>query len=203
MRFALSILLVGVGACSQPTQKNTCAAGFIGDPSQPPQTVMIYTDGTSQVLSEVQSGQAIPLEPPPQGGYVMYLAARVLNMDACVEFSGNLKDPATGNQVGFDARSSTVQLRDDGWGWPDAKSNSNLSNVNGCPDYFSQDVQGRMLTLEMTVSDKDGRSVKVSQPIIPTCMLADPAAQTDCICTCSANYVLGSCSASVDGGASD
>jgi hypothetical protein len=160
---------------------------------------MVYTDGTLQVLSEVQAGQAIPLEPPPQGGYVMYLAARILNLDACVEFRASLKDPATGDRIGFDPRSSTVWLRDDGWGWPDPTANSNLSNVNGCPDYFSNHVQGRTFTLEMTVIDESGSTAKVSQPIIPTCMLSDPAAQADCICTCSANYVLGKCAASVDG----
>lgn len=48
-----------------------------------------------------------------------------------------------------------------------------------------------------------GRSAQVQQPIVPTCMLADPAAQADCICTCSANYVLGKCSTASDGGIHD
>jgi hypothetical protein len=201
MRLALPIALIGVSACNE-TKKNTCAAGFIGDSTQPPQAIMIYTDGVSQTLLEVQPGQAIPLEPPPQGGYVMYLAARIRNMSACVVFSGNLKEPETGKQVGFDARGSTLQLRDDGWGWPDPRSNSNLSNVNGCPDYSSEDVQGKRLALEMTVTDRDGNTAKVTQPIVPTCMLSDPLAQADCICTCSANYVLGRC-AFPDAGAGD
>src|SRR5262249_40179110 len=150
-----------------------------------------YTDGVSQQLVEVQPKQTIPLEPPPQGGYVMYLAARILNMDACVEFRGSLKDAETGNQVGFDGRGSTVVRGDDGWGWPDPSSNSNLSNVNGCPDYSAKDIQGKAYTLEMNVVDKDGRRAVVSQPIVPTCALSDPATRADCICTCSADYVLG------------
>jgi hypothetical protein len=193
------MLLAGVAGCGEP-RKVTCAAGFIGDPSKPPQAVMVYTDGASQVLSEARVGQAIPLEPPPQGGYVMYLAARVLNMDACVEFRGNLKDPTTGSQVGFDARDSRLRVQRDGWGWPDPTSNSNLSNVNGCPDYSTRDVQDQTYTLEMTVADRDGRSVAVTQPIVPTCMLSDPATKADCICACSANYVLGKCTSSSDGG---
>jgi hypothetical protein len=203
VRFVLCIALIGVGACSDRPGKRPCPEGFLGDPTLPPQAVMVYTDGASQGLSEVHAGQPIPLEPPPQGGYVMYLAARILNLDACVEFSASLTDPATGNQIGFDARSSTVQRRDDGWGWPDPTANSNVSNVNGCPDYFSKDVQGRTFTLEMTVADEGGRTAKVSQPIIPTCMLSDAAAQANCLCTCSANYVLGKCETPVDGGTRD
>jgi hypothetical protein len=180
-----------------------CKAGFIGDPTQTPQAVMVWTDGVSQQLGEVSDGQAIPLEPPPQGGYVMYLAARILNMDACVTFSGNLKDPDNGHQVGYDARGSTVVQRPDGWGWPDPSSNANLSNVNGCPDYTPKDVHGKPYTLEMTVQDKSGHTAFVSQTIVPTCMLSDPATQADCICTCSANYTLGKCSMLVDGGGTD
>jgi hypothetical protein len=192
VRRALIISIVAVVACDS-SQKVTCAAGFIGDPSKPPQAVLLYTDGVSQLLSEARAAQAIPLEPPPQGGYVMYLAARVLNMDACVEFRGSLIDPVRGTQVGFDARDSTLQRRD-GWGWPDASSNSNLSNVNGCPDYSVRDIQGQTYTLKMTVADRDGRTVSVTQPIVPTCMLSDGTTQADCICVCSANYVLGKCS---------
>jgi hypothetical protein len=200
---AVLVLVVAVAGCSGPPRKITCAAGFIGDPTRPPQAVMVYTDGLSQQLVEVQPNQAIPLEPPPQGGYVMYVGARILNMDACVELRGNLKDADTGNQVGFDGRSSTVARRDDGWGWPDATSNSNLANVNGCPDYLPKDVQGRTYALEMRVVDKDGRTAEVTRPIAPTCMLSDPATQANCICTCSANYFLGKCSALADGGAGD
>jgi hypothetical protein len=191
LRRALLIPIVAVIACDSG-QKVTCAAGFIGDATRSPQAVLVYTDGVSQMLWEARAGQAIPLEPPPQGGYVMYLAARVLNMDACVEFRGSLLDPVSGAQVGFDARDATLQRRD-GWGWPDATSNSNLSNVNGCPDYSARDIQGQTYTLQMTIADRDGRTAVVTQPIVPTCRLSDAATQADCICTCSANYVLGKC----------
>jgi hypothetical protein len=200
-RLAL-LLLTFAATCGGPPQP-ACPAGFIGDPSLPPEAQMVYTDGVSQQILDVSAGMAIPLVPPPQGGYVMYLAARVRNMDSCVEFRGTLRDPVTGDEVGFDARGSTLEMHDDGWGWPKAISNANLSNVNGCPDYSASDVQGRGYTLEMQVVDKSGRSITVSQPIVPTCMLTNAADQADCICTCSANYVLGKCTPSVDGGTTD
>jgi hypothetical protein len=115
-------------------------------------------------------------------------------MEACVELRGSLTDPTSGGQVGYDARDSTLHVERDGWGWPDPTSNSNLANVNGCPDYSARDVQGQAYALELTVVDREGRSVMVTQPIVPRCMLSDAATNADCVCTCSANYVLGKCS---------
>jgi hypothetical protein len=161
---------------------------------------MLWTDGISMQLAEVTANQPIPLEPPPQGGYVMYLAAKVRNMQACVEFQGRLRDRATRNEVGFDARGSTLVINADGWGYPNPSNNANVSNVNGCPDYSAKDVHGESYDLEMTVVDREGRSVLVTQPIVPTCMLADPATQKDCVCTCAANYMLGKCNFAPDGG---
>jgi len=196
LRLHLLAILLLLGACP----KDKCPAGFIGDPAQPPQAVMIWTDGVSQQIADVTPNQALPLEPPPQGGYVMYLAARILNMDACVDFSGKLKDPDTGHLAGMDARGSTLTKRDDGWGVPDPGSNANFSNVNGCPDYDPKDVQGKPYTLEMTVVDKHLRKAVATQTIVPTCMLSDAPTQADCICNCSANYTLGKCG---DAGARD
>jgi len=154
---------------------------------------MLWTDGVSMQLAEVTADLPIPLEPPPQGGYVMYLGAKVRNMQACVEFQGRLRDRGTGFEVGFDARGSTLVINADGWGYPDPRNNANVSNVNGCPDYTKRDVNGQSYDLEMTVVDREGRTAKVTQPIVPTCMLADPATQADCVCTCAANYTLGKC----------
>jgi hypothetical protein len=177
-----------------------CAVTFIGDPSQPPEIQMLITDGASQTFAMVMSGQAAPVEPPPQGGYVMYVGAAARNLDACgVELRGELRDPATNDQIAFDARTTNLILGTDGWGRPDPSNNSNVSNVNACPDYTPKDVQGKTYLLGMTVVDRENRKASLSIPVVPTCMLANPAVQADCVCTCSANYFLGKCGAS-DGG---
>jgi hypothetical protein len=199
LRPLLPFLAILLGGCPAAPK---CKAGFIGDPAQPPQAIMVYTDGVSPKITDVQPNQAIPLEPPIQGGYVMYLAARVLNMSPCVSFAGNLIDPDTLDQVGYDCHGSTpLVMHDDGYGYPSASSLANFANVNGCPDFFDKDVQARTYTLELTVTDKDGRQAVATQPIVPTCMLTDPATQSDCICQCSANNVLGKCSG--DAGTTD
>ena len=161
---------------------------------------MLITDGASQMFSFVMMGQQAPVEPPPQGGYVMYVGAQARNLDACgVQIGGELRDPDTNDQVGFDARTTNLILGSDGWGRPDPSNNSNVANVSACPDYTPKDVQGKTYLLGLTVVDRENRKAQVTIPIVPTCALADPQVQRDCLCTCSANYFLGKCGAP-DGG---
>ncbi len=175
-----------------------CKAGFIGDATKPVElAAVLATDGVSQMLKVVNANDPVPLEPPPQGGYVMYIGAQVRNLDACgAELRGSLRDPVTDDEVGFDARTTNLLLGADGWGRPDPSDNSNVSNVNGCPDYFAKDVQNQTYNLRVTVVDREGRSGVTTVPIVPTCdQLTDPKIHYDCVCTCSANYVLGRCGA--------
>src|SRR5581483_892116 len=93
-----------------------CSAGFIGDPKLPVEIEMLITDGASQMFSLVMMGEQAPVEPPPQGGYVMYVGAQARNLDACgVQIGGELRDPDTNDQVGFDARTTNLILGSDGW----------------------------------------------------------------------------------------
>jgi len=177
----------------------TCPAGFIGTPGAAPTGSIVFTDGKDPTLQPLATGQVVPLEPPPQGGYVMYVAARVLNLDACVEVAGKLRDPASGNQVGFDARTTTLIRDSAGFGVPDGTNNANLSNLNGCPDYTPRDVHAQDYILDVDIKDRSGRTLHLTDHIVPTCNLSSPAVQADCVCTCSANYYLGKCG-NVDAG---
>jgi hypothetical protein len=185
--------VLAAAGCGSPAR---CKTGFIGDRSQPVEiAAVLATDGASQILSAVKAGDPVPLEPPPQGGYVMYVGAQVRNLDACgAEIRGSLRDPVTDDEIGFDARTTNLVLGADGWGRPDPSNNSNVSNVNGCPDYTAKDVQNQPYNLRVTVVDRSGRSGSVTLPIRPTCdQIADPLVRRDCVSTCSANYVLGKC----------
>ena len=186
--FGAGSVVLGAG-CSTPP---TCPAGFIGDSTQAPEAVLLITDGVSHVLKEVHQGDAIPLEPPPQGGYVFYVGAKVRNVDACgIQLAGTLRDPDSGDRIGYDARTTDLLLTADGWGQPDPGNNANVANVNGCPDYGAKDVQGKPYQLEMYATDRSGRTAKVTASVVPTCMQSNPLVQQDCLCNCSANYMLG------------
>jgi hypothetical protein len=199
------LALVLVAGCKPGPPPPTCTAGFIGDAKLPPKASIVFTDGL-QPLSELVAGQAVPLEAPPQGGYVIYVGAKVQNMLACVELRGRLRDMTTKEEYGFDARSTKLIVRPDGWGWPSSAARvdvSDLANVNPCPDYKARDVTGQTYELQMVVTDQAGRQVEVLQPVVPGCMQADSLVQKDCVCTCSANYTLGRCNPGSDGGTVD
>ncbi len=188
---AALLLVLSTADC---TAVPACPAGFLGDPASPPEAVLLITDGISHAFKEVHAGDTIPLEPPPQGGYVFYVGARVRNLDACgVELRGTLRDPDNGNQVGYDARTTNLLATGNGWGQPDPGDNANVANVNGCPDYGPKDVQGQPYQLEMEVVDRNQRSAKVTVTTVPSCQFQNNLVQTDCLCTCSAHYCLGKC----------
>ena len=113
----------------------------------------------------------MPLVRPPQGGQVTYAAARVRNINRCsVQFRGRFRDPATGNELGFDGRSADLVVGADGWGRPDVTQVSNLANIALCPDNDpTRDNQGKPAILEMAIADQHGHGVTVSQSVVPTC----------------------------------
>ena len=181
----LFIVLLAAGCSGGPST-------FLGDPAQPPLVEALFSDGISAGYRPLSDGP-LPLEPPIQGGYVMYVGARVKNMDThLIDFSGRLLDPQTGNEVGHDERNTTLLVGTDGYAHP-AADLSNVSNVNGCPQVSTKDVQGQPYILELTVTDRDGRTATLRNNVVPTCMQADPKLQQHCLCTCSANYFPGKC----------
>ena len=168
---------------------------FIGDRNLPVEAVLIASTPTD-ALSDILAGATVQLEPPPQGGYVTYAGARVKNVAAgsCdVTFAGSLREPSTGTEVGFDRRQSKLVVDANGFGVPEAPAHQNVPNINPCPDYGPTDAHDRTLTLEMNITDAEGRTGFISTPVVPRCQLSDPGVEYNCNCTCSANYFLGKC----------
>ncbi len=164
-----------------------CDDTFIGDPSQPPEAILVVTDGLSGMLTDVNDGDAVPLSRPPQGGQVTYAAARVRNINRCsVQLRGRFRDPTTNAELGFDGRNADLVVGADGWGRPDVSQLSNLANIPLCPDFDPvRDNVGTMTTLEMNVEDQKGHSTTVSKIVIPTCTAPDPSMRALCQCECS------------------
>ncbi len=196
-------MMVAAAGCGGAVRNTHCATGFIGDSSQAVEVQMLFTDGKSMVLMPVADGDELPMEPPPQGGEVLYVGAAANNVDGCnIELRGRLLDPVTHDQLGLDARDTNLILRSDGWGESDASDDSNEANVNACPDYSSSDRVDGTFILEMTVTDRGGRTATVSHSVKLICdPTLDSAAYANCVCTCSANYKLGICNGfTLDGG---
>jgi hypothetical protein len=180
------IALAGCGPKAMP-----CHNVFIGDATRPPEAVLVVTDGLSAPV-DVNAGDAVPLVAPPQGGDVTYASARVRNVNSCgVSFRGRLSDPADNSELGFEARSSDLEIGSDGWGRVRMPDTDYFTNIALCPDNAAVDIQGRAATLSVTVVDKTGATVTVSQSVIPTCADKDPSARSLCLCNCSALRDMG------------
>jgi hypothetical protein len=181
------------GGCPGPA-RGPCTNQFVGDPSLPVEAKLLVTDGISQVQREVQPGDPVPLEPPPQGGYVLYVGVAARNLNTCsVTLAGTLRDPDTNAQLGRDGRNPDLLVGADGWARTDPSDNSHVTNVNACPDYGATDRQGQRLILRLDLTDRAGRHGSASAPVVPTCAQPNAKSQFDCICTCSANYFPGKC----------
>jgi hypothetical protein len=195
-------LAVLAGGCGGGHQRS-CPAGFIGDQSLPPEVQMLATDGKSMMLSPVNDGDSLLMEPPPQGGFVLYIGAAVRNVDGCnLELAGRLRDPNDNTQLGFDARDTDLVVGADGWGRSDPSDNSNEANVNACPDITAADRVNGSFVMELKATDRGGRTATVSHPVKLICDPSLPnAGYAECVCTCSANYFLGKCAGfTIDGG---
>ncbi|MGZ3443411.1 MAG: hypothetical protein ACXVDD_28010 [Polyangia bacterium] len=206
MRAPLALLVVFLLAgcpSTKPPPPPVCDDTFIGDPSLPPEAIIVVTDGLSGTLVDiVAAGDPVPLVRPPQGGQVTYAAARVRNVNRCsVQFRGRFRDPATGNELGFDGRSADLVVGADGWGRPDVSQVSNLANIALCPDNDpTRDNVGKPALLEMAVADQHGHSVTVTQSVVPTCTALDAAMRALCACECSHLPATGRMCSTVDGG---
>jgi hypothetical protein len=203
-RLVTTTLLFGcLAGCPGPKiPPPTCDDTFIGDPTQPPEAIIVVTDGLSGALADVNDGDAVPLARPPQGGQVTYAAARVRNMNRCaVQFRGRFRDPTTMVELAFDGRSADLIVGADGWGRPDVTQLSNLANIALCPDNDpTRDNQGQTALLEMTSTDQHGHSVTMTASVVPTCTSPDAAMRALCVCECSHLPASGRMCASVDGG---
>lgn len=208
MRRTLAILLfVALAACNhgtKPPPPPPCDDTFIGDPSLPPEAIIVVTDGLSGTLTDVNAGDAVPLERPPQGGQVTYAAARVRNINRCsVQFRGRFRDPTTMAELGFDGRNTDLVVGADGWGRPDVSHLSNLANIPLCPDNDpTRDNQGVPALLEMQVTDQHGHTVTQSVSVVPTCASPDATMRALCVCECDHLPPGGRMCASPDGGLS-
>jgi hypothetical protein len=178
-----------------PADPVPCTAGFLGDASSPVEFELtaVSPDYVTEALAD---GGMISLMQPPQGGQVLFVGARVTNVDSCgLQITGALRDEKT-QQVRFDTRSINLIPTGDGWGVTGpvganvAGLISNFSNIPVCANEWSMtDVDGHQYGLEVTITDRGGRTLLKKIRVTPEC--DEPSSALNCVCICRAGYVPG------------
>ncbi len=198
LRLAAVLLLAG---CPTPQ----CTQPFFGDPQQPMEVapVLDIVVAQSAMLVEVQDGDHPHLLPPPQGGFGLFAGVRARHFEPCDAYlRGRIRDPAT--QMIIQENDRTVDFSpssDRAWMEPAAiASFANVSNIVACPDNLGVGIAGRTFRLELTLTDRAGRSATAVRTVVPEC--AAGACHDECACTCGPNYRPGLCGGSSDGGCS-
>jgi hypothetical protein len=195
------LALLALAACAAPPSPpgdggmdagddaaHVCAAGFVGEATKDVELKITALLGAT--ATEVKDGDTVPLVFPPQGGRVIFAGVRARNLDTCaVTLTGALRDPAS-QQVRLDMRTVNLLGAADGWAETDATDYSTFSNIPVCPNEWSEtDVMGSVYQLELTVTDRGGRTRTRKLSVTPVC--AEPTLEADCRCLCHAGYKLG------------
>ena len=178
-----------------------CAAGCHspppecwGDCSLPGILIVGMRDDSGNFV-EVHDGDAVDLTLPVQGGHVLFVAARVQNMEKRgVTLVGRLRDPVSLSVMAQDQRQiDFVDPAPNGFGQPDLADTSQVANITVCPDYLTRDVVAQDWILDVSVSDSRRVAVEVSHHVIPSCRQTDAAGLASCQCECLGCYFLGKC----------
>jgi hypothetical protein len=190
----LAALAFAAVACSssessEPPPVAGCTDPFLGDPSKPMELELVY-QGVDEVTHPLEDGGTLPMIVPPQGGWVVFVAGLVSNVDPCgATIKGVLRDPNSGN-VRVDERTARLIGTDDGRGGPADGDISTFSNVATCPNQWAdQALPGNPIELTYSVTDRGGRSAKKTMMVMLEC--AEPQFANSCKCQCKQDYVLG------------
>jgi hypothetical protein len=192
---ALVLLLFG---CPDGENGKPC---FVGDPAQSPELMIIHRTTTGTFQATTASG-TVPLIEPPQGGKVIFVAARARNLDGCpIRLRASLRDECTNQLLAVEERDVVLRQAADGWLEPeDPVEIANYSNLPACPRANAQrDVEGEPYLLKVTLTDRAGRTAESSLRVMPVC--AEPMLLEACLCECDKDYALSTtCNADVDSG---
>jgi len=203
--FAVLVALAAAGCSPGPSSSDAgpdahqgCDTGFVGDPTKDPE-IAITALGAGTTATPVADGDMVPLIFPPQGGRVIFAGARARNLEACgATLTGALRDKQT-KQVRIDGRTVNLVPAEGGWVETDPTDYASFSNIPVCPNQWSAtDVYGTVYELEITIADRDGRTVTKTIDVTPFC--AEPENAAECACICKGGYVLGESCEAVDGG---
>jgi hypothetical protein len=142
-------------------------------------------------LDPIVDGDHLRLEPPFQGGRVIYIAVRAHNItDGCnVSITGALRDPLNDRVLGLEMRTTAMVTGADGWATPVSPYINSFANVPLCPNAAAdRDLDGNTWQIELRLQEPSGRSATVTRTIALDCTTGG---FMDCACECDSDYVLG------------
>ena len=180
---------IALTACGEAGSATATPCAPAGGPGAAPAIVEVLENDGLGALSVVAPDGPVNLRPPFQGGHVLFVGARVTGLcPTDLVVSGRVVDPATGEVVSRDARGGvTLVERGDGTMAPDPQDLSAVANIVLCPETTGlRDIEGTTLTLELRVSDAQGRQADTTLTVVPTCGgLVDVTARETCTCECT------------------
>jgi hypothetical protein len=147
-------------------------------------------------IAPLADGASVPMIQPPQGGRVVFVGVRATNVDGHgLQLTGALRDLAT-QEVRVDSRTVNLVDTHDGYGASAAPGASaaaaiaSFANVAVCPNQWSStNLYGNVYGLEVTIQDREGRTVTKKIKVTPEC--GEPDNLAECLCICQAGYILG------------
>ncbi|MFZ4738709.1 MAG: hypothetical protein ACOYM9_22325 [Bradymonadia bacterium] len=184
----LFLLCLAPTACSDAESSADTPCAPVGGPGAAPAIVEVLENDGRGALSVVAPDGPVNLRPPFQGGHVLFVGARVTGLcPTNLVVSGRIVDPASGEVVSVDNRTGvTLVEREDGTMAPDPQDLSAVANIALCPETTGlRDIEGTTLTLELRVSDAQGRRAETTRTVVPTCGgLVDVTDRESCTCEC-------------------
>jgi hypothetical protein len=179
---------IGAPACGGDSGRDAPEAERcpIGDISAPAEIEIVHLDAQNAVI-KTQAMASVPLQAPPQGGWIVLLGARARNIDGCrLTLTTALIDACTNQIIQVDVRPTRLVPGSDGWG---VSSVTTFGNLPVCPQATAtRDLHDVPYIVRVVVEDSDGKKATAELTVVPVCPDSPPL----CTCKCARDYVLGS-----------
>jgi hypothetical protein len=154
----------------------TCPSFIAGDLAQPV-SLQPFNSLSGAVIND---GDTVPLTRPQQGGYVIFVGARVRNLRACgLTASAELIDRTTGTAA-TDLDRRQGDFTEAVAGYFQSPVGDGEPNIPACPNNLGETIAGKEATLHITVTDAEGRSGVVERRVTPTCSAGDSTCASLC-----------------------
>jgi hypothetical protein len=151
-------------------------------------------DPLAQSLTDIADGDSIDLVRPPQGGYVVFVGARVRGeTERSVEIAATLTDAAA---METDRRTVTMQPSptDPTIYQPDLRSFVGVANITMCPSTATVDRDDVPMTLTVRVTESTSRRFgETTRRVTPSCRQTDAHERSICQCMCQTGFSIGKC----------